>query len=557
METCLHHIALEGDAPRQFTYPFNYEPHPWCREAALVVQHAIGENAAWREDADRGKMFGVLIVEDGEGRHFFLAAYSGLLAGRNDWPFFVPPVYDAQAEDGYFKTHEREISAINKDIDRLENDGYRARLQHNLDAIRQQGTEKISQYKALMQQSKLQRDALRHGTAPLTASQEAALIRESQHQKAELRRIRRLCEEQEAEAMKPLGALQMEIDHWKRERKHKSDALQRWLFSQYVLLNARGERRDINDIFAHTPLRVAPAGTGDCCAPKLLQYAYRQGLRPVCMAEFWWGRSPRREIRHHLHFYPACSSKCKPTLNFMMQGLDVEENSHDTWLADGRLRVVYEDKWLVVVDKPCGMLSVPGNVARQSVVTCLQERPDQQGNAFYAPAHRLDMHTEGYLVVAKDKTTLSALHRLFAGGMVQKRYEAILSGVPQCAPQGIITLPLAADEHDAPRQVVDRETGKEALTEYRIEKTMNGHACVTLSPKTGRTHQLRVHCAHADGLSVPIHGDSLYGTMGHALCLRAVSITFPHPMTGETMTFGDRRHIWDNNDYLKEKGLSQ
>ena len=231
------------------------------------------------------------------------------------------------------------------------------------------------------------------------------------------------------------------------------------------MLNARGERCDLTSIFAATPQRVPPSGAGDCCAPKLLQYAYLHGLHPVCMAEFWWGKSPKTEIRHHLHYYPACRSKCKPILTHMLQGLNVDADPHDSAAGSCEdLHIVYEDESLIVVDKPAGILSVPGNVARESVVDILKR--ERGGSQFLMPAHRLDMATSGLLVVAKSDTVLRNLHEQFASRTVEKRYRAILDGIPHAPRQGTIRLPLAADPTDRPRQVVDQEHGKPAETRY-------------------------------------------------------------------------------------------
>ena len=427
----LHNTTSER--PQRFTYPFCYEPHPLCRAAATEVQQYIAEHEEIRSDADRGKMFGVLVV-DSTDRLAFLAAYSGLLAGRNDWPYFVPPVYDAQQPDGHFKTTEREISLI------------------------------------------------------------------SHHS--------------------PLISKQM------------SQELQLWLFHQYQLLNARGETKDLVDIwqsyYSREKLRrkfpLPPGGTGDCCAPKLLQYAYQHGLKPVCMAEFWWGAPTKEEVRQHLNFYPACRGKCKPILTWMLQGLDVDPNPETLGLQRMEIPTVYEDDALLVVDKPSGMLSVPGRIEDYSVETVMHERyPDS------IVAHRLDMGTSGLLIVAKNGDAYRILQQQFIRHEVRKKYIALLEHPGQGT--GVISLPLRPDPMNRPRQVVDTDHGKRAVTRYEFI----GDRLVALWPETGRTHQLRIHCAHPDGLSNPIVGDELYGTRGQRLCLHAAEIWFRHPVTNEEM----------------------
>ena len=450
----LHPLRTDIARPQCFTYPFNYQPHPLCRLAAEAVQQYVGSHEEIRRDADNGKMFGVLVCDSPCGGLSFLAAYSGLLAGRNDWEFFVPPVYDAQQPDGYFKTTERQISAIS-------------------------------------------------GSQPLVA-------------------------------------------------KKMSQELQQWLFRQYRLLNARGEERDLVQLWQQYYDRpkllqrypLPPGGTGDCCAPKLLQYAFRQHLRPLCMAEFWWGRATKTEVRQHLNFYPACRGKCLPILTWMLQGLDVDADPEQQALQQVEIPVVYEDQWLLVVDKPSGVLAVPGRTQHYSVETALQQRcPGCR------VAHRLDMATSGLLIVAKSLEVYQALQQQFVRHEVRKQYLAVLESPQPGQPvsdlppaenaggtvvypkRGTISLPLRPDPMNRPRQVVDREHGKRAVTDYEFV----GDSLIALYPQTGRTHQLRMHCAHPEGLGRPIVGDALYGTPGGRLMLHASELSFRHPATGAAL----------------------
>ena len=496
----VHPLHTDIPKPERFTYPFCYEPHPLCQLAAKEVQQYIAEHEAIKADADSGKMFGVLVVEptpspsraggesnysmaaqhsetgslcgvstpvrEGLGVGFgFLAAYSGLLEGRNDWDYFVPPVYDAQQPDGYFKTQERIISQTS--------------------AISPQTSKELSQN------------------------------------------------------------------------------LQDWLFHQYQLLNARGEVKDLVDIwqsyYDKPKLRkkfpMPPGGTGDCCAPKLLQYAYQHGFKPVCMAEFWWGQSTKTELRQHLNYYPSCRGKCKPILTWMLQGLEVDPDPELLGFQKMDIPIVYEDDWLLVIDKPSGLLSVPGRIEQYSVETVMQERyPDSK------VAHRLDMGTSGLLIVAKTPDVYRALQEQFIKHQVKKKYIARLEGrgkmedgrgkmedvrgkmlEGRCKREdgrgmrdegrGRIELPLRPDPMNRPRQVVDMEHGKRAVTDYEFISPN----LVALYPQTGRTHQLRIHCAHPDGLGRPIVGDELYGTKGERLMLHAAEIWFTHPVTGAPM----------------------
>ena len=462
----IHPLYTELNGPERFTYPFCYEPHPLCQLAAQEVQQFITSHPDIKADADRGKMFGVLVVETKEGgddaggatsRYGFLAAYSGLLAGRNDWDYFVPPVYDAQQPEGYFKQQEHVIS-------------------------------------------------LTSHLSPLTS-------------------------------------------------KKMSQDLQLWLFHQYQLLNARGETKDLVDIWQSYYSRpkllrrfpLPPGGTGDCCAPKLLQSAYRRGLKPVCMAEFWWGATTKTELRQHLNYYPACRGKCKPILTWMMQGLDVDPDPESLGFERLEIPVVYEDEWLVVVNKPSGVLSMPGRIEQYSVETVMQQR--YPGSVI---AHRLDMGTSGLLIVCKSKDVYRPLQEQFVKHQVRKKYLAVLEdGRGLMADgrwkmddgrwkMGTISLPLRPDPMNRPRQVVDMEHGKRAVTDYE----MLTDRLVALYPQTGRTHQLRIHCAHPDGLGRPIVGDELYGTKGGRLMLHAAELWFTHPVTGMPMHLVAEDGLW-------------
>ena len=597
----LHTLNVSIPSPRQFTYPFCYDVDPLAEAASLELQRYIADADLMSTEKGCGKMFGVLVVEyedeSGALQRGFLAAYSGLLGGRNDWPYFVPPVFDAQQPDGHFKRTEREISAINREIAAIEHDPeyLQSVAQHEQTKKRLQA--EVDAFKAEVDAAKVRRDARRKSGEPLSEEEQAEMIRESQFMKAELRRRRKAMEQAESTLNTQHSTF---LKSLQRKRKQMSDELQRWLFSAYRMLNAKGEERDLIDIFREYTHAMPPAGAGDCCAPKLLQYAYRHHLRPVCMAEFWWGESPASEIRHHLHYYPACRSKCLPILTHMLKGLDVAPNPLAQKRHTAEPRVLYADEYIMVVDKPAGMLSVPGkaesvrsefsdsaNISVEEYFANLQlptnsQLPTEQftigeadnsklktqNSKFLKAAHRLDMDTSGLLVLARTEQAYVELQRQFASRETVKRYEAVLSGVPtqnsklktqnsSAQPSGCleaISLPLIADINDRPRQRVDMEHGKPALTLYNIvevravdantavayttKKVDKGRTLVHLYPKTGRTHQLRVHCAHPQGLACPILGDPLYGIeRADRMYLHAAELTFRHPVTGETMHF--------------------
>ena len=597
----LHTLNVSIPSPRQFTYPFCYDVDPLAEAASLELQRYIADADLMSTEKGCGKMFGVLVVEyedeSGALQRGFLAAYSGLLGGRNDWPYFVPPVFDAQQPDGHFKRTEREISAINREIAAIEHDPeyLQSVAQHEQTKKRLQA--EVDAFKAEVDAAKARRDARRKSGEPLSKEDQAEMIRESQFMKAELRRRRKAMEQANSTLHIPHSTF---LKSLQRKRKQMSDELQRWLFAAYRMLNAKGEERDLIDIFREYTHAMPPAGAGDCCAPKLLQYAYLHRLRPVCMAEFWWGESPASEIRHHLHYYPACRSKCLPILTHMLKGLDVAPNPLAQKRHTAEPRVLYADEYIMVVDKPAGMLSVPGkaesvrsefsdsaNISVEEYFANLQLPTNSQftteqftigeadnskltiqNSKFLKAAHRLDMDTSGLLVLARTEEAYVELQRQFASRETVKRYEAVLSGVPtqnsklktqnsSTQPSGCleaISLPLIADINDRPRQRVDMEHGKPALTLYNIvevravdantavayttKKVDKRRTLVHLYPKTGRTHQLRVHCAHPLGLACPILGDPLYGIeRADRMYLHAAELTFRHPVTDETMHF--------------------
>lgn len=532
MKLTVHPLHADTAPPAQFTYPFCYDPHPLCRLAAAQVKEYVSRNALLAREAKLGKMFGVLVVEDAEGRMGFLAAYSGLLADRNDWPWFVPPVYDSQQEDGHFKTAERAIVRLSRLIETLEASPWLSSARQQVADIEHRQATAIAGQRRLMTEAKQRRNLLR--AQPLSDEQLADLTRESQHMKAELRRTKQryaaMLDEAQATLSRRLNVLQT----LREERRQMSERLQRWLFSQYVVLNAWGNQTDLLHIFADTPQHLPPSGAGDCCAPKLLQQAFAAGLRPLCMAEFWTGRSPEGAIRRDGQYYPACRGKCLPILTFMLQGLDVESNPLAT--SSGQtISTVYEDDALAVIVKPAGLLSVEGRTGRESVEAIARRRWAQAEGPLIV--HRLDMDTSGLMLIAKTPAAHKSLQAQFLRHEVQKTYVAMLQGVPHAPRQGLIDLPLRPDPMDRPRQVVDREQGREALTRYELLASDGLRTLVRLFPQTGRTHQLRLHCAHAEGLGCPIAGDPLYGEKGRRLMLHAMRISFNHPVSGERMTF--------------------
>lgn len=527
---------LEVDAatielPCQFTCPFLYEPHPLALKAVERVQQYVATRDDWAGELAAGKMLGVLVAQDTEDRLGYLAAFSGNLAGCVHHDYFVPPVYDLLDPQGEFKRGETQITAINHEVERLEQSPEREDLLQREASARREMEEEIARFKAIMTRHKQERDE-RRAKNDLTAEQQEELLNQSRFEKAELKRIRQRHQALLQGITEEISDYSAHIDELKARRKMMSEALQERIFRLFIVTNAHGERRDLVEVFK--PLgTLPPAGAGECCAPRLLNYAFNHNLRPVCMAEFWWGASPVGEVRHHGHFYPACRSKCKPILDFMLQGLDVEDNLLGQPLEETALDVVYDDPWLTVLNKPSGMLTVPGKLLEDSLLTRYQEAfPEAVGPIV---VHRLDQETSGLVMFAKDKDTHKHLQQQFERHTIKKRYIALLDGEVK-ADEGIIDLPLRPDVDDRPRQRVDLEYGKPAVTQYRVLERRNGQTLVALQPLTGRTHQLRVHASHQQGLNCPIVGDRLYGKASTRLMLHAQSITFTHPVTGETMT---------------------
>ena len=532
MESKFHTFAQPIQSiplPERFTYPFHYTPHPLCVIAAEETQAYLKERTEWREELQTGKMFGVLVVRTPAGEVGYLAAFSGNLAGKNVHPFFVPPIYDLLQPDGFFRQEEEQINEINARIRTQQAspalEDARSRLQSTIEYC----DFVLQAAKDLMKKRKEERDRLRQ--FPLTEEETALLIKESQHMKAAhkltKKSLRSILEEDQAK----VDRLEQEIEQLKQERKRRSAALQRKLFEQFRILNARGEVKDLCELFAPTSQGTPPAGAGECAAPKLLQYAYQHQLEPIAMAEFWWGDSPKTEIRHHGYYYPACKGKCEPILHHMLQGLRVDENP---LLADShqetKLDILYEDDYLLIVNKPAGMLSVPGKGDADSVYHRLHILyPDAPGPII---VHRLDMATSGLLLAAKTKEAHQNLQAQFKNRTIQKRYIALLEGeVPQ--DEGEIRLPLCPDPLDRPQQIVSEEFGKPAFTRYRVLERTSGKTLIAFYPQTGRTHQLRVHAAHPLGLHCPILGDELYGRKAERLYLHAEYLAFTHPITSE------------------------
>lgn len=539
------------DLPEKFTFPFCYEPHPLSQIAAKQLQQHLESQSAWQHDfgfsdnsKSAGKMFGVLVVKNAQGQLGFLSAFSGKLADQNHLPHFVPPVFDMLTEGSFFLEGTAPINAINHQIKQLEEDPELALLQQTIRDFKQQAQQEMEVLRLSIVDSRKQRKALRkqaeanlQGEALQTIFDE--LGKQSVAEKAQQRHLKAHWLDQIEQAEQQWQKKIDVIEQLKQDRKQQSAKLQQKLFAQYQFLNQAQQSKSLLDIFNTTTNPTPPAGSGECAAPKLLQYAFAHGLTPVCLAEFWWGASPKSEIRQHKKYYPACQSKCQPILSHMLEGISLDENPLLKNHAQGKeLDIIYQDEAIVVVNKPAEFLSVPGVNVSDSAYTRLQALfPDVEGPFVL---HRLDMSTSGLLVFALTKRANKSLQKQFITRGVEKRYVALLDG-ELTAQQGEINLPLRGDLEDRPRQMVCFEHGKPAQTHWQLIETTdhNGQpkSKVYLYPKTGRTHQLRVHCAHQDGLNMPITGDDLYGEKANRLHLHAQQLAFDHPYTKQRMVF--------------------
>lgn len=521
--------------PERFTFPFYYEPHPLSELAAAELKELL------TAEMKIGKMFGVLVVQDQQGELGYLTAFSG--RSNNEYPAhpFVPQVYDAPENDAWYRAEEAKVNALNHTIRLLESDPELLSLKTQLKDVIIGGEAEKKRLKQRQKEQKQVRDverktALSQGkTSEELAQIEEQLKKNSMQENLVLRDFSRDLNGLIQTIETQIQEKELKIQSLKDERKALSRFLQRYIFDNFCFLNARGDKKSIWDVFELSDDLKPPSGAGECAAPKLLQYAYQNKLKPIALAEFWWGPSHSSEIRKHGIYYPACRGKCEPILSHMLDGLEIDPNPLDQYLSDGKEPVViYEDEFLAVINKPHDFLSVPGKTSSDSVYERMQKRfPDASGPLI---VHRLDMSTSGLMLIAKTKAAHHQLQRQFLKKTVQKRYVALIEGIP-ADEEGMIRLPLRVDLDDRPRQLVCFEHGKPAVTRWKIVGQTGALTRIHFWPITGRTHQLRVHAAHPDGLNAPIAGDDLYGNRNERLYLHAESIRFIHPGTGEYVSF--------------------
>lgn len=533
--------------PEQFTFPFYYTPHPLCVLAAEQLQQHLLTQTDFDHDfgfdgehAGRGKMFGVLLVQNSQGELGYLSAFSGKIADQNLLPGFVPPVFDMLTDEGFFRTETDAINAVNAEYKQCVENPALTSLKDEIQADRKAYQQEEQAHRQLMIEGRARRKQQRQqGEQTLSPGELKRLLddlgKQSVAEKNTLKYLKMAWDDKLSVKEQRLSALKRQLSELKERRKTLSNTLQHKLHRQYRFLNIVGKECDLVDIFAETTNPVPPAGAGECAAPKLLQYAFKHSFKPLALAEFWWGESPKSEVRQHKKFYPSCNSKCQPILGHMLQGMNVEPNPlAENWAEDKELEILFQDESMVVVNKPSGLLSVPGKTIKDSAYTRLQAMfPDTEGPFVI---HRLDMATSGILVFALTKRANKSLQKQFITRGVQKRYMALLEGELN-DPEGKISLPMRGDPEDRPRQLVCFEHGKPAETYWQLIEVKNGRSKVYMYPKTGRTHQLRVHSAHHLGLNMPMVGDGLYGEKANRLHLHAEMLEFDHPYSKERMSF--------------------
>ncbi len=527
------------DLPKRFTFPFYYEVHPLALHAAQLLQQRLSEVDFGHDfGLDRqerlgaiGKMFGVLVVQNAAGELGYLAAFSGKLGNSNAHEGFVPPVFDLLETQGFFRREEQEIHQLTLQLEDLENAQELTRLQDEELEIKQQWASRVLEFQQKNKIAKTLRDEKRKTiieSDPDGLKDLEDLRFESMQESRELKALKRQAQAAIEESQKLTLEYKAKIEKLKLKRAAQSADLQGRIFERYTFLNASGQSKNVLDLFTDSP----PAGAGECAAPKLLQYAYLNQLNPICMAEFWWGMAPDSEVRIHGHFYPSCKSKCEPILGHMLQGLVVDDNPITAIHPPLDLDIIYEDDWIVAINKAPEYLSVPGKNPMPNSLEDLKKRyPNADGPLL---VHRLDMSTSGIMLAAKTKLMHQRLQRQFVLRKVEKEYTAILEGVPK-QKEGEIKLPLRVDLDDRPRQLVCYEHGSYAHTKYKVLDVQNNETRIALYPQTGRTHQLRVHAAHHLGLNCPMKGDDLYGQKGSRLHLHAAKLGFYHPHSNEWM----------------------
>ncbi|WP_296620981.1 RluA family pseudouridine synthase [Marivirga sp.] len=525
--------------PEKFTFPFSYEPHPLTELAANELQESL--KAAEIKNEISGKMYGVLVVQNEIGEIGFLASFSGQDYEGEPPVNFVPPIYNRLEIEGFYKKGEKDLGKINRKIKELEEDQNFKNLMHELKEESKRSNIQLKSEQEKKQKAKAirkeKREEVMVNLSPAAFDKlDDQLRKESINEDYNYKKLNKSWKKKIASIQSKVAVYESQIQQLKKDRKKKSTQLQKQIFDQYQFLNIKGKRKSLEEVFE--PIGYPPSGAGDCALPKLLQYAFANQYKPLAMGEFWWGKAPKSELRKEGRFYPACSGKCKPILGHMLKGLHLEEDPLLQYTAEDKvIETLYEDEQIAVIVKPAGLLSIPSKEIKDSVLTRMEKKyPKATGPLL---AHRLDKLTSGIMLISKDLESHKFLQQQFMDKTIQKRYCAVLEGKLN-RKEGKVNLPLAVDEDNRPMQKVDFESGRKALTKWKLISQNEERSMVTFIPVTGRTHQLRVHSAHPQGLDSPIMGDTLYGNKAERLMLHAEYIRFKHPGNQELMEFENK-----------------
>ena len=537
--------------PANFTFPYYYVPHPLALLAMSELQHYLDTQQEWQYDFTAiGHMFGVLVVKNQQGDIGYLSSYAGNELTNHkihsDTPsLFVDTIIEHHYDQPYFAEKTQHINTLLHYISTLKSTPAFSALTDKLALKNSQAEQEITAFQQSMAKSKKQRKQLRteaesNPASTVNTTQLEALIHDlgnqSSREKRELKALKERWKANLAELTIQHNTMLTSIAQKENEYKQLSKNLDIEKLRACQFTNQLGSTKSLYDLFTAVDDESSPIShSSEENAPKLLQAAFKMGLTPLALGEFWWGSSPYETIRQHKNVYPACQSKCFEILEHMLEGIELDDNSLKQTPSYGKdLEIVYEDEAIVIVNKPAEFLSVPGKFITDSVQTRIKARYPQATGPLIV--HRLDMSTSGLLVLTLTAETNKQVQKQFIDRTVEKRYTALLEG-NIALNDGIIDLPLTGDLEDRPRQMVDHKQGRKAETTFQVIERNNNQTKVYLYPKTGRTHQLRVHCAHQAGLGTPIVGDDLYGFKSKRLHLHAGYLKFTHPITGNEVEF--------------------
>ncbi|MEZ9873247.1 MULTISPECIES: pseudouridine synthase [unclassified Vibrio] len=530
--------------PTRFTFPYYYTPHPVCEFAMLQLQQSLVDCGV--NETSQGNLYAVLLVQNPTTQGLgYLSAFSGLqldpaLVSQLNNIHFVPPAFDSKQFQSQNSANLARQLQLSDDIEKLQQSHNLDTLLAELEGLKIESAKAIEAFQLAMAANKAQRNELREqanqekalGNLESAANLLKQLGNQSSQEKRDLKALRIEWKQKIAERQSQIDLIESELKNRKQDHQAVSQQLETQRLSHYRFINQAKQSKNLLELLDG---KDALEGSGDCCLPKLLNFAFEHGFKPLALSEFWWGLPPTDIIRQHANLYPVCQSKSFEILEHQLSGIELEDNPLIVNPAVGKsFNIVYEDDEIVVVNKPEEFLSVPGKFIEDSVYTRIKARyPDATGPLII---HRLDMSTSGLLILALTAESNKHIQKQFINRTVEKRYTALLDGEITGEP-GNISLPLRGDITDRPRQLVCHQHGRNAETHWQVVSTHNGKTKVHLYPKTGRTHQLRVHCAHPLGLGVPIRGDDLYGYKRERLHLHAGYLKLIHPTTGEWMEF--------------------